>query len=68
MKETLFVLVLTAIVFVALVFLRQRESRYLKKRTRDALAPRLKEEFEKEREETLERQKKFNEAMKKAGM
>lgn len=68
MKETLFVLVLTAIVFVALVFLRQRESRYLKKRTREALRPALKEEIEKEREETLERQKKFNEAMKKAGM
>ncbi|MBI2982246.1 MAG: hypothetical protein HYY44_08165 [Deltaproteobacteria bacterium] len=49
-----------------LVGIRRQESRKLKSRTRELLSPSLREEFENERSEDLEKKQKFEEALRQA--
>ncbi|MCE9625776.1 MAG: hypothetical protein K8R69_10070 [Deltaproteobacteria bacterium] len=49
----------------ALVWVRIRESRYLKKRTRDAIRPELRKEFESEVEDAVRRKAAFQDALQK---
>lgn len=54
------------IVFIAaLVYLRVRENRYLKKKTRDAIRPELLKEFEGEKQDALRRKAEFQDRLKK---
>ena len=54
------------VVFVAsLVYLRVRENRYLKKKTRDAIRPELLKEFEGEKQDALRRKAAFQDNLKK---
>ena len=59
------------VVFVALiaalVYIRVRENRYLKKRTKDAIRPELRREFEREVEDAVRRKGAFQDALKKFG-
>lgn len=56
------------IAFVAgLVYLRVRENRYLKKKTRDAIRPELLKEFEGEKQDALRRKAAFQDTLKKFG-
>ncbi|MBI1910317.1 MAG: LPXTG cell wall anchor domain-containing protein [Deltaproteobacteria bacterium] len=65
MKELYFLIGLALLGLGMLVYFRRKESHLLKKKVRDSLSPALKKEIEKEREETLEKKKKFDEVMKK---
>ncbi len=56
-----------AIAAVLLIYTRVRDSRYDKKKTSEIMSEELKQEIEEEREAALDRQRKFNEALKKAG-
>ena len=56
-----------AIAAALLVYTRVRDSKYDKKKTSEAMGEDLKFEIEEEREAALDRQKKFNEALKQAG-
>ena len=49
-------------------YLRWRESRYLKKQTKDALSPSLRQEFEKEAQDAERRKKSFEGELKKFGL
>lgn len=51
---------------VGLIWLRRREGKYLKKRTREALSDSLRSEIEEERRLSEEKRHKFLEAMKQA--
>ncbi|KAB2843299.1 hypothetical protein F9K50_00025 [bacterium] len=52
--------------FVAgLVYLRVRENRYLKKKTREAIRPELLKEFEGEKQDALRRKAAFQDTLKK---
>jgi len=50
-----------------LLFLRFRDSRYLKKMTRETISEELREEIESERSGAIIRRGKFERALKKAG-
>lgn len=63
--------ILVSLIIVLGLFLflnRRREGRYLKKRGLEMMSPSLREEVEEERRINLEKKKKFEEAMKKAGI
>ena len=49
----------------ALVWVRVRENRYLKKKTKDAIRPELRKEFESEVEDAVRRKSAFQDALKK---
>lgn len=66
-KEAILFLALLATLIGLLLFFRLAEGRRLRKKTLDAASPGLREEIEKERQENLEKKKKFEAAMKKAG-
>ena len=56
------------VVFIAaLVYLRVRENRYLKKKTRDAIRPELLKEFEGEKQDAVRRKAEFQHLLKKFG-
>ena len=50
-----------------LIYLRTRENRYLKKKTRDAIRPELRREFEAEVEDAVRRKSAFQDSLKKFG-
>ncbi len=52
---------------VGLVYFRVREDRFLKKKTKEAIAPHLREEFEAESAEERRKKEKFQEALKRFG-
>ncbi|MFO1463641.1 MAG: hypothetical protein U1F66_07660 [bacterium] len=58
------ILVFAALV-AALIWVRVREGRYLKKRTKEAIRPELRREFEHEVEDALRRKGAFQDALKK---
>ncbi|HKY64119.1 MAG TPA: hypothetical protein VJR29_11945 [bacterium] len=58
-------LVLFAVVVGLLVWLRIRENRYLKKKTKDAVRPQIRLEIEAEKEDTLRRKKAFQDRLDK---
>ena len=67
MTYELFIFVGLSIVLLGfLVYLRRKESQYLKKSTKETLSSELYEEIEKEREINLEKKHKFEEIMKEA--
>lgn len=54
------------VVFVAtLIYLRVRENRFLKKKTRDAIRPELLKEFEGEKQDAMRRKVAFQDKLKK---
>lgn len=62
--EIIFYVVLTLAVLALIVFLRIRESRYMKMKTKDALSPRLRKEIEFEESEMLRKKEKFEATLK----
>ena len=62
----LFTLLLITLVGL-MIYFRLAEGRRLKKKSLEAMSPDLREEIERERQENLEKKKRFEEAMKKAG-
>jgi len=50
-----------------LVWWRRQEAKHLKKRVYEAMSPELRKEIDEERRINIDKQKKFQEAMKKAG-
>ncbi len=68
MTREVFSLVFLFLSLMGLLFyLRRREGRYLKKKTVETLSQSLREEIDKERQTNLEKKKKFEEALRKAG-
>jgi hypothetical protein len=67
MKDLWILIGLLVVLAGLLVMRRLKDRRYLSSRTADVLSPRLREEIEKERGGNLEKRKRFEEAMKKAG-
>ena len=59
-------IVMVVLSVVGLIWLRRREGKYLKKRTRESLSDSLRGEIEEERRLSEEKRKKFSEAMKQA--
>lgn len=66
LEATLLILIVLGI-FAYVIYLRVRETRYLKKKTSETFSKGLREEIEKEREDTLRKKKKFEETLKHFG-
>ncbi len=62
----LFGLLLTVLIAL-LVWWRRQEAKHLKRRVYEAMSPELRHEIDEERRTNQEKQRKFKEAMKKAG-
>lgn len=67
MLDAVLWLVLFAVVVALLVWLRIRENRYLKKKTKDAVRPQIRLEIEAEKEDVLRRKKAFQDRLDKFG-
>lgn len=64
MEAIAWILVVVAVLAV-LIWLRVRENRFLKKKTKDAIRPQLRREFEHEVEDAVRRKGAFQDALKK---
>lgn len=62
--ETLLLVFLTLGFLALVVFLRIRENRYIKKSTKEALSPKLREEIEFEKSESIRKKEKFEKTLK----
>ena len=60
-------IVLFAALIGLLLWWRRQESKHMKKRVYEAMSPELRREIDEERRTNQEKQRKFQEAMKKAG-
>lgn len=61
-----FVIFIFALAIGFLAWLRYRDSRYLKKKTKDVLSPAVREMIENEKEEFIRKQQRFDSALGKA--
>ena len=67
MLDAVLWLVVFAVVVALLVWLRIRENRFLKKKTKDAVRPQIRLEIEAEKEDVLRRKKAFQDRLDKFG-
>jgi len=67
MLEAIAWILVVSAVIAALVWLRVREGRFLKKSTKDAIRPELRREFEHEVEDAMRRKGAFQDALKRFG-
>lgn len=65
MLDALLWIILAAVLVALLVWLRIRENRYLKKKTKDAVRPQIRLEIDAEKEDTLRRKKAFQDRLDK---
>ncbi|GEM_PF-3302090 len=65
--EIILFIFLTLGAFVGIFYLRIKEQRYLKKKTKEALSPLLSAEIEKERSEEIRKKEKFEAELKRFG-
>ena len=66
-SEIIIFIFITATLLGGMIYLRIREQRYLKKKTKETVSKRLQEEIEKEKAESIRKKEKFESILKKFG-